>query len=192
MFVAFSYSTCGGTRWTFWSLWSEAVVECREIFSAVPIVPIIRSLSQEWISSCGLMSTRMRGFGLCMETRSDPETIILTLIVFLFLFTVKEILVFSFRCVTGAKSSPTWIQKLQCTLLLALLWVLPKRRHLCQHFSNCIHASTDYSIHKNNNRYCSPSFPRSSQSAARVLHQLFLWLGSFWCGVEQRRACFTL
>lgn len=192
MFVAFSYSTCGGTRWTFWSLWSEAVVECGEIFSAVPIVPIIRSLSQEWILSCGLMSTRMRGFGLCMETRSDPQPIILTLLDFFVFIYRKEILVFSFRCVTGAKSSPTWIRKLQCTLLLALLWVLPKPLCHCQHFSNRINANTDYSIHKNNNRYCSPSFLRSSQSAARVLHQLFLWLGSFWCGVEQCRACFTL
>lgn len=35
------------------------------------------------------MSTRMRGFGLCMETRSDPQPIILTPIDF-FVFIYSE------------------------------------------------------------------------------------------------------
>lgn len=94
-----------------------------QLFFCGRLLTIIKYLSQEWILSCGHMSTHMRGFGLSMATRSAITFQNHSSCLFSLWFrSMKETYcAFLFRYTMEAKSSLTWTPKLQYTLSLALL-----------------------------------------------------------------------
>lgn len=85
---------------------------------------------QEWMWSCGHMSTHMRGCGLCMAIRSAGAFLlhpILRPCIPCCKLVFTNLLCFApWRYSMAAENSLTWTPKLQSTLSQALLWVVSR------------------------------------------------------------------